>query len=61
MKNKQVILKDWCRANNCVPGSPFYTKWLNLMKKWDNSFEGFWMGGTYDIDVLEWNLKDAQS
>ena len=31
------------------------------MTKWDNDFKGFWMGGTYDIDVLEWNLKDAKS
>lgn len=61
MINKQVVVKEWCRKNSCFPESPFYAKWLELMKKWDNDFTGYWGGGTYDSDVLEWTLKEAKS
>ena len=55
--NKQVWLCDWMIKNECAWGQKYAVPFHKKMKKWDPTFDNFWQGGTYDIDILETQLK----
>jgi len=53
----QVDLKSWMLKNECAWGQKYASKFFSNMKKWDADFQGYWQGGTYDIDVLDTQLN----
>lgn len=55
--SKQVWLMDWMVKNECAWGQKYAKLFHQYMKKWDPTFDNFWQGGTYDVNVLETQLN----
>ena len=48
---------DWMVKNECAWGQKYANLFHQYMKKWDPTFDNFWQGGTYDVNVLETQLN----